>query len=210
MPAPHGTFVPLISPPGYRTSQGGGRSWCARPGQALPRALPRLHDWGRVPLSLSQTAAIAFPVEKTYGPNHPRPSQEEGPGYGIARWHLGSFLNVIHRYLSGPGVHKHPIYFHSHSPAPPISIPTPTTPESICPVPGSLPTPLSLCMLPGPAHGTSLRKPHNRQQSLFPIWHLGGSKAHSHPAGGLLGQVALCSTWPGRGGDSNIDTWFWP
>lgn len=133
-------------------------------------------------------------------------------GLGMAQpgGHLGSFLNVIPRSLSGPGVHKHPIYFHSHSSAPPISIPTPTTPESICPVPGSLPTPLSLCVLSGPAQGTSLRKPHNRQQSLFPIWHLGGSKAHLHPAGGLLGQVALCSTWPGGGGDSNIDTWFWP
>ena len=41
---PGRTFVPLIGPSWYRTSQGRGRSPGARPGQALPRALPML--WG--------------------------------------------------------------------------------------------------------------------------------------------------------------------
>lgn len=41
------TFVPLIGPPWYRTSQGRGRSLSARPGQALPRALLMLWGWGQ-------------------------------------------------------------------------------------------------------------------------------------------------------------------
>jgi len=157
VPAPHGTFVPLISPPGYRTSQGGGRSWCARPGQALPRALPRLHDWGKVPLSLSQITAIAFLWERPMVPATLGRVGQEGPGYGIVRCEAWLLLNVIYRQYPGPHAYEHPCLLSLSVPCSSYFCPIPH--HSTEHLPSSLPTPLSLCLLSGPAQGTSLRKP---------------------------------------------------
>lgn len=205
MPAPHGTFVPLISPPGYRTSQGGGRSWCARPGQALPRALPRLHDWGKVPLSLSQSAAIAFSVGKTYGPSHLGRVEQEGPGYGTARC---LFLNVTYRQHPGPHAYQHPHLFSVSVPCSFCLCPSPHhstehVPSSnsfepllaLRPCPGHLPQKallIELLTVPSIPHLALERL----RRTLTPSWRPPGPSRAPCP----LGQRG--------GGDQNIATWF--
>ena len=74
---PMRTFVPLIGPPWYRMSQGGGCSLNARPGQALPRALPMFWGWGQGTHVFDKQALVAL-CTRTGAPSHPQPEQDLG------------------------------------------------------------------------------------------------------------------------------------
>lgn len=109
---------------------------------------------------------------------------------------LGSFLNVIYRYCTGPGVDKVPIHF---------SLPVPCS-SHLYPIPQRA----SAQVLPNSSEPLHAPRPcpwhlpqEAPQQSVFPTWHLGGSKAHSHHPRGLLGQVKRCAL-QGRGGEETI------
>ena len=152
------TFVPLIGPPWYRTSQGGGHGLSARPGQALPRALPMLWSWGRGTPSLS---LASLPTE-TGAPSHPQLKQDlRGPKI-FPKWYLPHPPPTSFQLHTSCSFYLHP----THSPIPGNPNPNPLP---IHPPP--LPTFESLqSARPCPWHLPQEARPGGCSPPQFPCW----------------------------------------